>query len=155
MAANIGPLGSVIVGVLPLGGAVVGPTLTPIVEPPYRFGICAEADYLVSRLDAAISKYQPLEITLQKIAIDSATGETFISKQQTCPAFVRNFIPQDLDAGEVQEIRVSLSPRWLNTFGLPERDDRLVFKQNPSNVEQIAPLYFCGQCVRVNLLCRG
>jgi hypothetical protein len=68
---------------------------------------------------------------------------------------VRNFGPQDLAAGEVQDIRVVLSPTPLSTFGLPSRDDRIVIDGNPSNIEQIAPLYYGGQLVRVNLLCRG
>jgi hypothetical protein len=156
MAALIGPLGSVVLGTLPLGGTVPGISVVPLPEPPYRPGICAEADYLVSRLDAAIAKYQPLQLTLQRIAIDPATGETFVFRQVAdIPAFILNFVPQDLDAGEVQDIRVTISPRWLETFGLPERDDQIITKGNPSNVEQIGPKYFCGQCVRVNMLCRG
>jgi hypothetical protein len=156
MAATSGPLGSVILGTLPLGAARVELSSIPLPIPPYIFGICAEADYLVSRLDAAVAKYQPLTATLQRLSIDSATGATFVAKQVAdFPAFIKNFVPQDLEAGEVQDIRVVMSPRWLSTFGMPERDDRVIIDGNPSNVEQIGALKFCGQVVHVNLLCRG
>ena len=70
---------------------------------------------------------------------------------------MRAYGPQDLEAGGVQSIRVVLSPTELGSFGIPSRDDRIVINGNPSNVEQIEPLYYGpgGQLVRVNLLCRG
>jgi hypothetical protein len=121
---------------------------------PYTAGVCAAADHLVERLEAAIAKYGQT-ITLQRTRTDSATGEIIVSESIVCAAVVRNYIPQDLEAGEVQDIRIIISPRWLVSFGLPNRDDRIVVNDNPSNIEQIAPLYFCGQAVRVNLLARG
>jgi hypothetical protein len=35
------------------------------------------------------------------------TGEIIVSESIVCPAVVRNYIPQDLEAGEVQDIRTS------------------------------------------------
>jgi hypothetical protein len=40
-------------------------------------------------------------------------------------------------------------------FGLPQRDDRLLIQGDPSNVQEVAPIYYGGALVRVNLLCRG
>jgi hypothetical protein len=109
--------------------------------------------YIIRRLDKAIAKYQKT-VTLQRTAVD-AGGAVTVTLSVDCPAVLREFVPQDLEAGEVQDIRVILSPTPLATFGVPNRDDRILIEGNPSNVEQIAPLYFGGQLVRVNLLCRG
>jgi hypothetical protein len=40
-------------------------------------------------------------------------------------------------------------------FGIPERDDRLLIQGDRSNVQEVAPIYYGGALVRVNLLCRG
>jgi hypothetical protein len=111
-------------------------------------------DYTISRLDAAIARYGQ-SVTLQRTAIDASSGAITVSEEVTCAAKVRAFGPQDLDAGDVQDIQVILSPTGLGSFGIPNRDDRIVINGNPSNVEQIGPLYYGGQLVRVNLLCRG
>jgi hypothetical protein len=108
---------------------------------------------LIARLDAAIAGYGQM-VTLQRTAED-ATGGVTIAAEATCPAAVRNFGPQDLEAGQVTEIKVVLSPTSLATFGLPSRDDRILIDGNPANITQIAPLSYGGQMVRVNLLCRG
>jgi len=108
---------------------------------------------MISRLDRALAGYGQT-VTLQRTAID-ADGAITVAEEVTCPAAVRAYGPQDLEAGEVQSIRVVLSPTSLGTFGVPSRDDRIVIDSNPSNVEQIAPLYYGGQLVRLNLLCRG
>ena len=94
-------------------------------------------------------------VTLQRTAIDGSTGAITVTQEVTCPAKFRTYFPQDLQAGDVQDINVILSPTGIGAFGLPSRDDRIVIDGNPSNVEQIGPLYFDGQLVRVNLLCRG
>jgi hypothetical protein len=109
--------------------------------------------YLTRRLDRAIAKYGKT-VSLQRTAVD-ANGAITVTLSVDCPAVLREFVPQDLEAGEVQDIRVILSPTSLAAFGVPARDDRILIESNPSNVEQIAPLYFGGQLVRVNLLCRG
>jgi hypothetical protein len=109
---------------------------------------------MIARLDAAIAGYGQT-VTLQRTAIDASTGAITVTEEVTCPAQVRAYAPQDLEAGEVQDIRVILSPTGLGSFGVPNRDDRIVIGTDPSNVEQIAPLYYGGQLVRVNLLCRG
>jgi hypothetical protein len=108
---------------------------------------------LIARLDAAIAGYGQA-VTLQRTVVDAA-GDVSVADSVTCPAAVRNFGPQDLEAGEVQDIRVVLSPTSLGAFGVPGRDDRILIEGNPSNITQIAPLSYGGQLVRVNLLCRG
>lgn len=109
---------------------------------------------LIARLDAAIAGYGQT-VVLQRTAVDAATGGVTVADEVTCPAAVRNFGPQDLDAGEVQEIRVVLSPTGLGAWGVPARDDRILIDGDPANITQIAPLSYGGQLVRVNLLCRG
>jgi len=109
---------------------------------------------IIARTDAAIAGYGQ-SVTLQRTAIDGATGGVSVTDEITCAAAVRNFIPQDLEAGEVQDIRVVLSPTGLGAYGVPSRDDRILIDGNPSNITQIAPLYYGGTLCRVNLLCRG
>jgi hypothetical protein len=109
---------------------------------------------MIASLDAALARYGQM-VTLQRTAIDASSGAITISEEVTCAAKVRPFGPQDLDAGEVQDIQVVLSPTGIGSFGIPNRDDRILIGSNPSNAEQIAPLYYGGQLVRVNLLCRG
>lgn len=108
----------------------------------------------IARLDAAIAGYGQ-SVTLQHTAVDGATGGITVAQEITCPAAVRNFGPQDLEAGEVQDIRVVVSPTGLGSFGVPLRDDRILIDGNPANITQIAPLSYGGTLVRVNLLCRG
>jgi hypothetical protein len=83
------------------------------------------------------------------------TGATTVSDELTSPAQVRAYAPQDLAAGEVQDIRVVVSPTGLGSFGIPDRDDRILIHGNPSNIEQVGPIYYGGKLVRLNLLCRG
>lgn len=110
---------------------------------------------IIASLDAAIARYGQT-VTLQRTAIDASSGAITVSDEVTCPAKVRTFGPQDLDAGDVQDIQVILSPTGIGAFGIPNRDDRILINGNPSNIEQIGPLYYGGgQLVRVNLLCRG
>lgn len=109
---------------------------------------------IIARTDAAIAGYGQT-ITLQHTAVDPATGGITVADQVTCPAAVRNFEPQDLEAGEVMEIRVVVSPTGLGAFGIPSRDDRVLINGDPANIVQIAPLYYGGTLCRVNLLCRG
>jgi hypothetical protein len=110
--------------------------------------------YMISRLDAAIAGYGQ-SVTLQRTDVDATTGAITVAEEVTCPATVRIYAPQDLAAGEIQDIRVILSPTGLGAFGIPSKDDRILIDSNPSNIEQIGPLYYGGQLVRVNLLCRG
>jgi hypothetical protein len=109
---------------------------------------------IIARLDAALS-HTGESVTLQHTAVDSATGGVSVTGEVTCPAQIRSYAPQDLEAGDVQDIRVILSPNGLGAFGIPSRDDRILINANPSNIEQIGPLYYGGELVRVNLLCRG
>jgi hypothetical protein len=109
---------------------------------------------MIASLDAAIAGYRQT-VTLQRTTVDTSTGAITVAETVDCPAAVRIYGPQDLLAGEVLPMRVVLSPNGLGSFGIPKRDDRVVIEGNPSNIEEIAPLYYGGQLVRVNLLCRG
>jgi hypothetical protein len=109
---------------------------------------------IIAGLDRALA-YTGENVTLQHTTIDGSTGGITVSAEITCPAQIRSYAPQDLSAGDIQDIRVVLSPTGLGAFGIPSRDDRIVIKGNPSNIEQIGPIYYGGQLVRVNLLCRG
>jgi hypothetical protein len=112
------------------------------------------ARQIIGRLDVALARYGQM-VTLQRTAIDAATGAITVAQEVTCPAKVRPHGPQDLEAGGVLDIQVILSPTGVGAFGIPNRDDRIVIEADPSNIEQIAPLYFGGELVRINLLCRG
>jgi hypothetical protein len=109
---------------------------------------------IIGRLDKAIAGYGQT-VTLQRTSVDGATGGITVAAEVTCPAKFRTYGPQDIEAGGIQDISVVISPTGLGTFGIPSRDDRIVLGGDPSNIEQIAPLYYGGQLVRVNLLCRG
>ena len=114
-----------------------------------------KATTAIASLDRAIAAYGQ-SVTLQRTAVDPATGGITVAAEVTCPAAVRTFGPQDLESGEVVEIRVYLSPTYLGSFGLPTRDDRILINSDPSNIVQIAPIYHDGSTLcRVNLLCRG
>jgi hypothetical protein len=65
---------------------------------------------------------------------------------------------------EAKEMRVIISSTHLLAatigspaiaFGIPERDDKVLIQGDPSNVQEVAPIYYGGALVRVNLLCRG
>jgi hypothetical protein len=109
---------------------------------------------IIAETDKAIAGYGQV-VTLQHTAVDPATGGITVADEVTCAAAVRNFGPQDLEAGEVMEIRVVVSPTGLGSFGVPSRDDRILINGDPANVVQVAPLYYGGTLCRVNLLCRG
>ena len=109
---------------------------------------------LIARLDAAIAGYGQT-VTLQRTAVDPATGATTVAEEIACPAAVRNFGPQSLESGESQEIQVVLSPTGLGSFGCRRRDDMILIDGNPANITEIAPLSYGGTLCRVNLLCRG
>jgi len=108
----------------------------------------------IARLDAGIASYGQT-VTIQRTSVDPTTGATTVAEEIECPATVRNFGPQSLEAGESQEIKVILSPTGLGSFGVPSRDDIIVIDNNPANITEIAPIYHDGALVRVNLLCRG
>jgi len=106
----------------------------------------------IAELDAAIAGYGQT-VELQRTAVD-AVGDVSVAESVMCPAKVRQYGPQDLEAA-VTDIQVILSPSGLGSFGVPSRDDRVVIAGNPSLIVQVAPLYYGGTLVRVNLLCRG
>lgn len=117
----------------------------------------------IARLDRSIARAGET-ITLQRTSVDGAGAVTVSLELADCPAHVRASAPQDIDAGpDVRESRVILSPTHLlaetgsppEAFGIPQKDDRLLIQGDPSNVESVAPIYYGGALVRVNLLCRG
>jgi hypothetical protein len=113
------------------------------------------ADDIIASLDAALAEYQQT-VTLQRTAVDADGAISVVAEATDCPARVRPYSPQDLEATGVVDIRVVLSPTSIATFGMPGRDDRILIEaDNPSNIEMIDPLFYGGKLVRVNLLCRG
>lgn len=113
-----------------------------------------EAESFIQALDEELAGYGQT-VTLIHQSTD-ADGATTITDQVSCPAKVRPYTPQDLEAGEVRDIRVILSPTSLKIFGMPGRDTRIIIEDDdPSNIEQLEPLFYGGVLVRLNLLCRG
>jgi hypothetical protein len=110
-------------------------------------------EVIIARLDKAIAGYGQ-SVVLERTAVD-ATGGISVAQSVTCPAAVRSYVPQDLEAGSVQPIRVILSPTGLGAFGLPSRDDRVLVDGNPSNIEEVGFLKYGGVLVRINMFCRG
>lgn len=118
----------------------------------------------IARLNRSIARAGDL-VTLRRLSVDSTTGAESISAELAdCPAHVRAFAPQDLDAGgSVADVRVVISSTQIlaavgsppAAFGLPARDDRLVYQGSNYNIHRVQPIHFAGLLVRVNLLCRG
>jgi hypothetical protein len=117
----------------------------------------------IARLDRSIARTGET-VTIQRTVTAAATGNvTVIAQLDDCPAHVRASAPQDLVEGGVRETRVILSATHLLTaegsppavFGLPLIDDRILIQDDPSNIVEVAPIYYGGELVRVNLLCRG
>lgn len=111
-------------------------------------------EMIIGRTDAAIAGYGQT-VTIERTSVDPATGAITVTESLDCPAFIKSSAPQDLVAGDVVDIRVVVSPTGLGSFGIPSRDDRIVIDGNPSNIEQIGPLYYGGTLCRVDMLCRG
>jgi hypothetical protein len=112
------------------------------------------AETVIARLDAALAGYGQT-VTLQRTSVDTATGAVTVTDSIDCPAAVRPTGPQDLEAGDVVPITIIVSPTGLGGFGVPSRDDRLLVNGDPTNIMQVAPLYYGGALVRVNLTARG
>lgn len=115
----------------------------------------------IARLDRSIARTGET-VTLQRTAVDAA-GAVTVALSLTLPAWVRANSPQDLDDGSVRENRVTISSTQIlaeagsppEAFGLPVKDDRILIQNDPSNVENVAPFYYGGTLVRVELICRG
>jgi hypothetical protein len=117
----------------------------------------------IAGLDRAIARYGQ-GVTLQRLTPDPVTGVNTVTETRECPAAIRAYGPQDLEAGEVVDIRVYLSPTSLVGWGLPRRDDKIIIHADPastdtdtdtSRIVQVAPMYLGGTLCRVELLCRG
>ncbi len=118
----------------------------------------------IARLDRSIARTGET-VTLQRTAVDGSTGGvTTALALANIPAHVRASKPQDLIDPDSKEMRVVLSPTQLLAvtlgspavaFGIPERDDKVLIQGDPSNIQEVAPIYYGGALVRVNLLCRG
>lgn len=118
----------------------------------------------IARLDRSIARAGET-VTLQRTSTDGSTGAVTVALQLSdVPAHVRASAPQDLIDPDAKEIRVIVSATHLLAatlgspavaFGIPERDDKVLIQGDPSNVQEVAPIYYGGALVRVNLLCRG
>lgn len=117
----------------------------------------------IARLDRSIARTGET-VTLQRTATDGGGAVTVAMQLTNCPAHVRASAPQDLIDPEAKEMRVIISATHLlaevmgsppMAFGIPQRDDRLLIQGDPSSVQEVAPIYYGGALVRVNLLCRG
>ena len=118
----------------------------------------------IARLDRSIARTGET-VTLQRTATDGSTGAVTVPLELAdCPAHVRASAPQDLVDPDAKEMRVILSATHIlaetigspaAAFGIPQRDDKVLIQGNPSNVQEVAPIYYGGALVRVNLLCRG
>jgi hypothetical protein len=118
----------------------------------------------IARLDRSIARTGET-VTLQRTAVSGSTGAVSVATElPSCPAWVRASNPQDLIDPDAKEMRVVLSPTQLlaatlgsppAAFGIPERDDKVLIQGDPSNVQEVDPIYYGGALVRVNLLCRG
>lgn len=93
-------------------------------------------------------------VVLQRLSVDGE-GNPSVSSSANCPAFVRAAAPQDLVGDGAPETRVVLSATALISFGVPQRDDRVVIRGETASIVQIEPIYRDNQLVRVNLLCRA
>lgn len=118
----------------------------------------------IARLDRSIARTGET-VTLRRTAVDGSTGSVSVALElSNVPAHVRASKPQDLIDPDAKEMRVVLSPTHILAatldsppvaFGIPERDDKVLIQGDPSNVQEVAPIYYGGALVRVNLLCRG
>lgn len=118
----------------------------------------------IARLDRSIARTGET-VTLRRLSADGSTGATSTVRELAdCPAHVRASAPQDLVEPGVTEHRVILSATHLLAanigsppvaFGIPRRDDRIIIQGEDANIQEIAPIYYGGALVRVNLTCRG
>lgn len=116
----------------------------------------------IARLDRSLARTGET-VTIQRTATDAAGAVTVVSQLADAPAHVRASAPQDLIEGGVREIRVVVSATRLlaatgsppAAYGLPAIDDRILIQGDASNIVEVAPIYYGGALVRVNLLCRG
>lgn len=121
----------------------------------------------IARLDRSIARTGQ-SVTLQRTGVDGS-GVVVVTEQIDCPAHVRASEPQDIMGGDdVTEVKIILSATGLAqtsgspavAFGLPHVDDIALIQRDPldirpTNVKQIKQIYYGGQLVRVELLCRG
>lgn len=108
----------------------------------------------LGRLDRSIARAGD-SVTLQRLAVDAA-GATSVAASAVCPAFIRARAPQDLvEPGGAPDTDVVLSASSLASFGIPQRDDRILIEGAAANIIEVAPIYRGGTLVRVNLVCRG
>lgn len=118
----------------------------------------------IKRLDDSIARTGET-VTLQRTVVDAATGGVTVALELAdVPAHVRASKPQDLIDPDATEMLVVLSPTQLLAatlgspavaFGIPARDDKVLIQGDPSNAQEVAPIYYGGALVRVNLRCRG
>jgi hypothetical protein len=121
----------------------------------------------IARLNRSIARTGET-VTIRRTSSDG-TGAVTIVAEIVCPAHVRFSKPQDILSGkdDVTEAKLILSGSALAqtigsppvAFGVPNKDDIIVINSadppHPTNVAEVKTIYYGGQLVRVNLLCRG
>lgn len=120
------------------------------------------AEIKIARLEKSINRTGE-SVTFERISVNSATGAMMVEKSVTVPAWIRDSIPQDLLDNEARDVRVIVSPTLFlaengsppSAFGIPIRDDRVIIHGSTANVQNVAPIYYNGALVRINILARG
>lgn len=121
------------------------------------------AESKIARLERSIARAGQT-VLFERLSTDSATGASIIEMSVSVPAWTRTSFPQDFIDNDARDIRIVVSPTVLfgteigsppQVFGLPKRDDRTIIEGEVANIQQIMPIYYNGEIVRINLLCRG
>lgn len=109
----------------------------------------------IARLDASLSR-RGEDVVLQRFTI--VDGAQLVAYQvDPWRVQVRAGSPQQLQSypGEAPNTQVIASPTGLATWpGLPAKDDRLIIRGRPNNIETVSPIYVDGVLVRINIECR-
>lgn len=117
----------------------------------------------IARLERSIARAGG-SIVLERLVVDMTTGAESVLMSITVPAWIRSSDPQDLLVSDVRDIRIVVSPTLLLeasigsppvAFGLPKRDDRAIVEGISTNLQDVMPISWGGQIVRINLLARG
>lgn len=117
----------------------------------------------IARLERSIARTGE-SVVIERLNTDPNTGASEIVKSVSVPAWIRSSHPQDLLDNEARNIRLVIGPTEIlaptagsppEAFGLPQRDDRIILQGFVGNLEQIAPIYYGGVLVRINMVARG
>lgn len=117
----------------------------------------------INRLERSIARTGE-SIILERLVVNPADGSESTLMSITIPAWIRSSDPQDLLVSDVRDIRIVISPTLLMeanigsppvAFGLPQRDDRAIVEGVSTNLQDVMPISWGGEIVRINLLARG